>query len=359
MAEFAVKVERLRAVETHPNADRLELAVVGEYRVVIGKGLYKSNDLVAYIPEASVVPEPIIIEMNLVGKLAGKQANRVKAVRLRGILSQGLCYPAREGWVEGQDVTADIGITKYEPPIPTEMAGQVYGAGFDRTMKYDVENWKRYPDVLIEGEQVVFTEKIHGTWCQIGVVPAGMAHEKHGTVVIASKGMAAQGLAFQPEVEENVNNLYIRANRAQQVSEKLLQHGQLPVFALGEVFGQGVQDLHYGASAGKDEKLGFRVFDIYVGLPGQGRYLDDAELTSACETLGLYRVPVLYRGPYSREVMLQFTTGKESVSGNGMHLREGIVMKPLVERRDDHLGRVMLKSISEDYLTRSGATEYT
>ena len=205
----------------------------------------------------------------------------------------------------------------------------------------------------------------HNTWCQIAVLPEDMAHEKHGRVVIASKGLAEKGLALQPDAEANVNNLYIRANRGHRISEKILESmfftGDVPMFVLGEVFGHGVQDLHYGASTSKDERLGFRCFDIYIGLPGQGRYLNDDELDAACEDMGIERVPVLYRGPFSRDVMKEYTDGKETVSGNGMHIREGIVMKPVKERRDDlsGLGRVMLKSVSEKYLTRKGGTELT
>ena len=373
MATFAVTVCPIE-IEPHPNADRLKLAKVGEFRSIVGLNQFQTGDLVAYIPEQALVPDPLIEEMGLTGKLAGKACNRVKAVRLRGILSQGLCYPARKGWVEGQDVTEELGIIKYEPPIPAHMDGQVYGAGIDRTVRFDVENWKRYPDVIVEGEEVVFTEKIHGTFTQIGVVPDDMAHEKHGTLVVASKGMADKGLAFLPDAEENELNLYLRAARAHGVSDKirevfsggLHENGEVrcldrgdPVFVLGEVFGQGVQDLHYAASTAKDETLGFRVFDIYIGPPrsGGGRYLDDAELDAACKEMGLERVPVLYRGPFSRRVMLEYTAGIEAVSGKGMNMREGIVIKPVEERRDDlsGLGRVMVKSISDEYLARKGA----
>jgi RNA ligase (TIGR02306 family) len=366
MASFNVEVVRLRAVEEHPNADRLELAQVGAYKSIVLKGKYQPGDLVAYIPEASVLPDDLIEEMGLTGRLAGKQANRVKAIRLRGIVSQGLCLEAREGWNEGDNVADELGIIKWEPPIPAHMSGAVYGAGADRCMKYDIENWKRYPDILEVGEQVVFTEKIHGTWCQMGLVPEEWSHPKHGRFVCSSKGMSAQGLAFQPEAEQNVNNLYLRAARGQSVQDKIeaafsgeLGTG-LPVFLLGEVFGHGVQDLHYGASTARDERLGFRVFDIYVGRPHHGRYLNDDELDAACDRLGVPRVPVLYRGPFSLDAMAEWTTGKETVSGNGMHVREGIVMRPVVERRDDlsGLGRVQLKSVSEKYLFRKGGTEF-
>jgi tRNA-binding EMAP/Myf-like protein len=161
MAEHKVVVEKL-TVQEHPDADRLEIAQVGDYQSIIMKGQYETGDLAAYIPEASLVPDPLIQEMGLEGKLAGSKQNRVKAVRLRGVLSQGLCYPAREEWEEGQDVTEELGVTKYEPVIPASMDGVVYAAGGRRCLKYDIENFKRYPEVLEEGEEVVITEKIHG-----------------------------------------------------------------------------------------------------------------------------------------------------------------------------------------------------
>ncbi len=72
----------------------------------------------------------------------------------------------------------------------------------------------------------------------------------------------------------------------------------------------------------------------------------------------LTRVPVLYRGPFNRDVLYEHTTG-QTVIGNGAHLREGIVVTPVVERRHDRHGRVILKSVSGDYLTRRGeATEF-
>jgi len=131
-----------------------------------------------------------------------------------------------------------------------------------------------------------------------------------------------------------------------------------PVFILGETYGSGIQDLGYGANSKEDTKIGFRVFDIYVGLPNRGRYLNDEELQSACKKLGLKRVPVLYRGPFSVPLMEEYTVGKETVSGKNLHLREGIVIRPLVERDHPKLGRVQLKSISPKYLLRSNATEY-
>ena len=80
MSEFVVRVVPITRIDPHLDADRIELAVIGEFRSVVVKGRFKTGDLVAYIPEASLVPGALLNEMNLVGKLAGSQKNRVKAM---------------------------------------------------------------------------------------------------------------------------------------------------------------------------------------------------------------------------------------------------------------------------------------
>ncbi|MEL6343656.1 MAG: RNA ligase (ATP) [Myxococcota bacterium] len=362
MAHFNVSVVPV-TIEPHHNADALEVARVGGYRSVVRKGAFRTGDLVAYIPEQSLVPAPILEELGLVGRLAGRDANRVKAIRLRGVLSQGICYPARPGWVVGQDVAEVLGIVKYEPPVPTAMSGVVYAAGLDRTLRYDIENIKRYPDVFVAGEPVVFTEKIHGTWAQLGWMSTATAHPEHGRLVVASKGFASKGLAFVPDAVDNQHNLYLRVARMLDIGARITDAlpaaiAAGPVFVLGEVFGQGVQDLGYGAKASHDASLGFRAFDVYVGLPGQGRYLSDAELEQALMAMGIARVPVVYRGPFSENALNAHTRGPETVSGEGLHLREGVVVRPTIERTVDALGRAQLKSVSEDYLLRKGGTEF-
>lgn len=93
MSSFKVTVERLE-IHPHPNADALELAQVGLYRAVVPKGVYKSGEYAVYIPEQAILPPALIMELGLEGRLAGREKNRVKAIRLRGELSQGIiCRP--------------------------------------------------------------------------------------------------------------------------------------------------------------------------------------------------------------------------------------------------------------------------
>ena len=245
MATFESRIHALH-IETHPNADRLELAAVGGFRCVVAKGSFADGDLAAYIPEGSVCPDWLIAELGLEGKLAGSRKNRVKAVKLRGALSQGLVYPVRDGMVrgrpvaEGDTVTELLELVKYEPPIPIAMQGEVqpvHGA----TLRYDIENVKKYPDEFQDGEPVVITEKLHGSWCCLGW------HPDHGPIV-TSKGMSDRGMALILN-EANENNLYVRTWRAFEAAfetarARLAGAGQ-PFYVLGEVYGRGVQDMHY------------------------------------------------------------------------------------------------------------------
>lgn len=376
MSDFVVKVRRIEAIEPIPNADAIELAVVGDYRSVVRKGDFRVGNLAVYIPEASVVPAWLLERMNLVGKLAGADKNRVKAIKLRGCLSQGILYPVytdkfptdyfiagRDDYdtmyvSEGDNVAEFLEIIKYEPVIPAHFAGEIYNAGLNVTVHYDIENYKSFPSVLVTGEEVVFTEKLHGTFCGVGILPKKDRKDKHykGKFVVFSKGLGGRGLCFS-ECDNNKNNVYIRAlekvgifSKLEYLTEDLSIYPYVPFFVLGEVHGKGVQDLHYG------QELGFRVFDMCYGYRETLEYVYFDPMCDMANIMQLSTVPVLYRGPFSKEAMLEHTRGTETVSGTGTHMREGIVIKPVKERRHNDIGRVILKSVSEDYLLRKGNT---
>jgi RNA ligase (TIGR02306 family) len=380
MATFECKVYEL-TIEEHPNADALELARVGDYLCIVGKGQFQTGDVAVYIPEAAIVPPWLLVELGLVDKLVGKDKNRVKAMKLRGIVSQGLVYAPisqerdsdgeyvfktyledvdqlgyRSDVKVGTDLTEFLGITKYEPPIPSGMSGEVFNA-FGYTINFDIENIKKYPDILVEGEEISVTEKLHGTWCCFG------HHPDVDCAIVTSKGQSAKGLAFKHN-ESNDRNLYMQMYRqlTDESNRDIVQQfidiqgdGFLePFYILGEVYGKGVQDLAYV----DDNQKHFRVFDIYVGEPTNGRYLSPNEVEEICRALDIDMVPVLYYGPYIKAVIENLTNGKETVSGKELHMREGVVIRPFNERRHDEIGRVILKSVSDAYLLRKGGTEF-
>lgn len=379
MSTFTVPVVKIAAIEPIEGADAIELAVIGDYRSVIRKGQYATGDLVVYIPEQAILPDAMINELGLEGKLAGTNHNRVKAVKLRGQLSQGILYPIDYDFCsvsytlkcsdgtytfvkEGDNVADDLGIVKWNPPIPTHLSGEVYNAGRELTVAYDIENFKKYPDVLIEGEDVAMTEKLHGSFCGVGVLPRTHHDDKHyrREFVVFSKGLGADGLCFK-EVAINQDNAYIRAlevtgtfDKLRDLRDSMEEDGGFdqPLFLLGEVYGPGIQtNFNYG------DKQVFRMFDVVAGFRGDQHYFSFDAKVFLANHIGVDMVPVLYRGPFSREVMYEHTDGMETVSGKQLHIREGVVVTPTDERYDLQIGRVILKSVSAAYLLRKGSDQ--
>ncbi|WP_055713721.1 RNA ligase (ATP) [Streptomyces torulosus] len=357
MSTLRVTAEVL-TIHEHPNADALELAQVGLYRAVVAKGAFRTGDTAVYIPEQSVLPAGLIEELGLTGRLAGSGADRVKAVRLRGELSQGIvCRPKALADVdltaavaEGTDFAERLGIVKWVPPIPPTMSGEVESAP-DLLPWVDIENIQRYPDIFTPGEAVVLTEKLHGSACLMTYLA------EDGRVQVSSKGFGAKSLALK----EDPRNLYWRAVQGHGVPEvaaRLARRlGARRVGVFGEVYGAGVQDLTYGAD-GRRESLGYAVFDVSAEIDGRVRWLDTAELTDLLDG-ELPLVPRLYEGPYAVDRVLEVATGRETVSGREMHLREGVVIRPAVERYSPVTGgRAIAKAVSPAYLTRKGGTEY-
>lgn len=156
MSTFKVEVVRIDEVRPHPNADRLSLARVRGFQVVTERDLYTEGDFAVYLPEQAVLPPLLLRALGVEDKLAGKEKNRVKTIRLRGELSQGMLVPARllldlvtsqeslrnrlrETYPDhvrdlggggthmqfetGLDLTEVLGVTKWEEPIPIHMAG--------------------------------------------------------------------------------------------------------------------------------------------------------------------------------------------------------------------------------------------
>lgn len=386
MSEFKCEVVQVQ-IEPHPQADQIEIAKVGDFQSIVRKGQFENGEYAVYIPEQAVVPEWLLKHLGLYdeakqkGGLAGSLGNRVKAIKLRGIVSQGLVlkvdrYSETEVLVIstpvdgnqgsgivaiGGDASECLGIVKYEPALPSHMRGRIVGVDFDATHKYDFDNLKKTPTLFDDGEEVVITEKVHGTLIQVGVVPTKSANEKYyqGRVVISSKGMGAKGFVLDHNDE---TNLYAQAAMKHGLLDSMLarfgdaadRQGQ-PIFIIGEVFGKtgsgaGVQDLTY-----TDEVLDFRAFDICVGNRGAERYLEWDHFVKYVEAINVQHVPLLYRGPYSKQVVLKHTDGNTTLSDK-KQIREGVVVKSATEARNPHYGRKIAKSVSDAYLLRKGAT---
>ena len=368
---FEVNISTL-TIANHPDADALEIAVIGGYNCIVRKGQYKDGDFAAYIPEDSVVPEDVLGELGLTGKLAGSKRNRVKAIRLRGVLSQGLLYPVKGHKLSdtqceaGLDVKDQLGIVKYVPEIPTHMEGEIEHAS-GMTIQYELENLQKYPELMMQ-QQVMVTEKIHGTWCCFGWNP-----EWTGEYIVSSKGMSSKGMILKLN-EANENNLYVKTfNERKEDFDDLRRHcvcnsiagDSEPFYLLGEFYGKGVQDLGFGKPKGA-----FSVFDIYIGKPRVGSYLhsaDAAELITNHSNFDFVPIIADSTAYCGIEDIQRFAAENSNIDATQM--MEGVVVRA---RELDHLNeyaivnqfgkeapnRMVLKYKSERYLTRRGGTEY-
>jgi RNA ligase (TIGR02306 family) len=425
---------RIDSVEDHPNADRLSLNKIRGYIAVSNKTVdhaqgesnptfvhrYRAGDLVIYVPEGAVVPDRLLKrfgywdEDKQQGILAGSKGNRVKAVKLRGIVSQGLIFPAdrqgdpnitssgglsepvffdgicaeasfeetsddetytvnvREGVdliaFEGDDVSHYLGITKYEPEVPASMDGQlIFNSG--HVVKFDIENAQKYPTVFQDGEPVFVTEKLHGTFTGVvftqSIVDGFDRVDMNGMPVsysAFSKGCGAKGFTFAMSQENMAKNVYCKQavdlaympGVQRTISRTFFKHeGDLEFIAvLGETYGKGIQDLSYSAT-----KADFAAFSVvFKYINGTQRYLNQGELIQFLSEAGIPMVPLLYTGPYNEQTMIDLRDGKSQI--DGVTVREGIVIVPLEEGRNDEIGRRVLKMVSPDYLTRKGGTEF-
>ncbi len=174
MSEFHVKVVRIGPITKHSNAETLSTTNIhGGYPVIFRTGEYKEGDLAVYVPIDSLVPKTDP-RWTFLG-----EHNRIKAKRLRGVFSMGLLTPADPSWIEGQDVREALQIEKYEPPGEDDLST---GGGLSERdpglmpTYTDIEGFRRWPDVIIEGEPVVLSEKIHGE-CVIGTTLVSMGDD--------------------------------------------------------------------------------------------------------------------------------------------------------------------------------------
>lgn len=322
----------MEKVFPHPNADRLELAHIKGWQCCLPKGKYHEGDLVVYIPIDSVVPEEWSERWGVTQYLSH---GRVRCARLRGEPSFGLIVDVLDpSWAEGQDVRESFGITKYVPPYKPS-AGDAERAHPLFVSYTDIENLRNFPEVIPPGAEVEMTEKIHGTCGRIGIV--------EGELMAGSMGVRRR------RPEEPAKSTYWFPLTLPGVEELLAELGRehRQVILFGEIFGQGIQSLHYG----QHEQPGFRAFDLMV----DGRYLGCDEFHAHCGRWEVPQVPLLYRGPFSLERARELSAGRTTLADT--HIREGVVVKPVVEATDPRIGRVVLKYISDDYLLDRGISD--
>jgi len=327
LAHHPVEVFRIEELLPHPQADLLSIVKIRGFTCCVRTADYQVGDLVAYIEPDSLVPVDRS-EFVFLAKVGSIEPARIRAKKLRGIISMGLLVKAPPGFEPGQDAGEALGVQHYEPPCPVT-GGESESPPKGHFPVYDVENWRRYQEILQPGELVQITEKIHGA--------NGRWTYQDGRYWCGSHTQWKR---------EDPNNLWWKALEATPALKNLLL--ACPDRAVyGEVYGQ-VQDLKYEMKG-----VGIRVFDIWA--KDRGCWLNDDEFNAIVASFNLSItgnvVPRIFVGPLpDHQTLIAMSEGQSRIAN---HIQEGIVIKPLVERTDPEIGRVILKVISSKYLERS------
>ena len=149
-------------------ADKIELARIQGWQSVVKKGEYKIGDKVVFVPIDTVVT-PADWNQFLWDKKDPTKPIRIKTAKLRGAISQGVIFPLTiiTPEMNVDELAQELGITKYEKPIPAHLAGQVRGDFPTHLVsKTDEDNLKSNIEVLDELKEADFVEttiKMDGT----------------------------------------------------------------------------------------------------------------------------------------------------------------------------------------------------
>ncbi len=332
------KIDALRPIE---GADAIECAIIGGWTVVTKKGEYNAGDLAVYCEIDSFIPTAIAPYLTKPGQnpktFEGIEGERLRTVKLRGQLSQGLLLPyATCGKIcaEGEDVSELLGIAKYEAPVPAELAGEVRGmfpSFVPKTDQERVQNLRHELDTWLTDDELHWevTEKLEGSSMTVYV--------RDGEVGVCSRNL---------DLKPNADNSLWRAANKYNLPAKLVGIGR-NIAVQGELVGNGIQGNIYQM---RDQD--FLVYDIYD--IDAGRYFTPAERKALTAELGLNHCPVLAYaarltdtlGLTDLEQVLKFAEGKSVMGMIGCE-REGLVFKC-------HERSVSFKAISNRYLLKHG-----
>lgn len=339
-------IQRIKSIEPIPGADAIEKATVLGWNVVVKKGEFKVGDLCIYIEIDSLLPlrkEYAFLQSGGVKRMlhAGREVEgyRLKTVRLRGQISQGIAFPlglfpsdlkVQDIWEEGNDVTDKLGIIKYEPPVPEGMAGKMRGNFPSFIPKTDEPRIQAYPELLERYQDVEFyvTEKLDGSSVTFYI----MNDEFH----VCSRNT---------DLFDTPDNLLWKVAKEMEIEKKLRDMGDN--FALqGELVGGKVQ-----GNPLKLTKPTIYFYNIY-NIP-QGRYLDYNGFVTLAHDHGIQTVPVIdteYRVPVAVDDIVTYAIRLSVI--NPLVFAEGIVLRPLSEMRDDKIGRLSFKVINPEFLLK-------
>lgn len=325
-------------------ADAIEVATINGWKVVIKKGDFSVGEKVVYLEIDSWVPTglaPFLSKGNEPREYEGIKGERLRTVKLRGQISQGLILPlsvipSSYGFsfhaADGEDVTDILGVKKWEAPIPAQLAGVTRGNFPSFLQKTDEERIQNLQNLLPGLVGVTFNlhEKLDGSSMTV--------YHNNGDFGVCSRNL---------DLKDSDGNSFWQMAKSLNLPEKMPAHGNICI--QGELIGSGIQKNPYGLS--NHDFYVFNVFNI-----DSGKYLNYGDARWIVEQMGLKWVPFVQDYTITEsdtvDILLALAEGKSAL--NPKAEREGLVWRPYEEQEVRGLGRLSFKTISNKFLLKGG-----
>lgn len=294
------KISEIKPIE---GADAIVMVRVDGWECVAKKEEFKVGDLCVYFEIDSFLPlrpQYEHIRSRAYKKMGEKEGLRIKTIKLRGQISQGLALPVgmfiddfvNSAYDEGQDLseffylgndlTEFLNVEKYEKPIPPQLAGQAQGHFPSFIKKTDQERCQNIPHLIF-----------------------GSHRDERYEVTLKCDGSSFTGYKYQDRVgvcsrnlelkinDENKGNSFVRMFIDSRLGEVLAGFDR-NIAVQGEIMGPGIQK---NREQMKSTKL--FVFDIYdIDRPGYLASHDRLHLLAALRAAGVKdvvsHVPIIH-----------------------------------------------------------------
>ncbi len=322
-------VQIIKSIENIENSDTLAVATINGWKVVVKRGEYKVNDMVIYCEIDSWIPHELAPFLSKDRKIPreynGVIGERLKTVRLRGQISQGLILPTSILNIDFKledDVTEILNIQKWEPPIDLKMKGESRGnfpSQIPKTDETRIQNFRDYSILLNQKYHV--HEKLEGSSITI--------YKIDGEFGVCSRNM---------NLKENNENKYWYATKKLNLIEKLKDYDNIAL--QGELLGPGIQGNIYELS--DYEIYFFNVYNIQTD-----EYFSELASFEFLNLLELKKVPLIaenFELPKNIDTLIQLSDGESRL--NSKVSREGLVY------RNADSERISFKVISNNYLLK-------
>ena len=309
-----VTIQRVKKITAIPESDFLELAHIMGWQCVVKKGEFQEGDLGVYFEVDSFLPIHPRYEFlrgsSYRENVDNGEGFRIRTVKLRGQLSQGLIlplslssFPELEGFNEGDDVTEKLGVKKWYIPETATAGGIVIGERPHGMPTSDEIRIQSATDLIerLSGKPYYITTKMDCT--------SGTVYYIDGKIGCCSRNR---------EIKDEQDALYWLPVYKYGLREKLSALGK-NIILIGEICGPGIQKNKLRLPA-----IEWYVFDI-IDMDA-GHCISYDKICELCADLGVAAVPLEERGEsfaYSLEELLEKARGKYP---SGLD-KEGIVVR--------------------------------